>query len=108
MWCTLTLPAPHLLLSRQRILEYLATLPHHLIPTPPRPLPQALHASDVCFTMAVTKTTNSDAELVYMSRGFERMTGYSTTFALGRNCRFLQESTTCSWAALVHIEYLSD
>merc|ERR1719230_968514 len=31
-----------------------------------------------------------DCPLVYVSRLFESMTGYSCQFALGRNCRFLQ------------------
>ena len=32
----------------------------------------------------------ADQPMVWLSRGFERLTGYSRADAAGRNCRFLQ------------------
>jgi len=39
---------------------------------------------------AVSDPTAVDCPLVFLSQGFENMTGYHKEFALGRNCRFLQ------------------
>ena len=39
---------------------------------------------------AVADPTHQDCPLVYVSRGFEELTGYPREFSLGRNCRFLQ------------------
>jgi len=39
---------------------------------------------------AVSKPEKNDCPLVYVSEGFETMTGYASGFALGRSCRFLQ------------------
>ncbi len=36
----------------------------------------------------------ADMPVVYVNRGFERLTGYSRDEALGRNCRFLQGADT--------------
>eukprot|EP00747_Dinoflagellata_sp_TGD_P074290 gnl/TRDRNA2_/TRDRNA2_158264_c1_seq1.p1 gnl/TRDRNA2_/TRDRNA2_158264_c1~~gnl/TRDRNA2_/TRDRNA2_158264_c1_seq1.p1 ORF type:complete len:1385 (-),score=263.03 gnl/TRDRNA2_/TRDRNA2_158264_c1_seq1:30-3692(-) len=41
-------------------------------------------------TCAVADPSAPDCPLVFVSREFERMTGYKWEFALGRNCRFLQ------------------
>jgi len=38
----------------------------------------------------VSKPEKNDCPLVYVSEGFETMTGYASGFALGRSCRFLQ------------------
>eukprot|EP00928_Gymnodinium_smaydae_P085688 TRINITY_DN6924_c4_g1_i1.p1 TRINITY_DN6924_c4_g1~~TRINITY_DN6924_c4_g1_i1.p1 ORF type:complete len:1706 (+),score=369.34 TRINITY_DN6924_c4_g1_i1:174-5120(+) len=39
---------------------------------------------------AVSDPSGSDCALVYISNGFEKLTGYKREWALGRNCRFLQ------------------
>jgi hypothetical protein len=39
---------------------------------------------------AVSKPGSLDCPLVYVSKGFEKVTGYTREFALGRSCRFLQ------------------
>lgn len=39
---------------------------------------------------AVSDPRQLDCPLVYVSKGFEELTGYPRSFALGRNCRFLQ------------------
>uniref|UniRef100_A0A6T8DP81 PAS domain-containing protein n=1 Tax=Prymnesium polylepis TaxID=72548 RepID=A0A6T8DP81_9EUKA len=57
-------------------------------------LEQALHSSSVAFTVARAHSRDADAELVWCSRGFEGMSGYSTHYALGKNCRFLQTDAT--------------
>jgi sigma-B regulation protein RsbU (phosphoserine phosphatase) len=43
-----------------------------------------------------------DRPLVYVNRGFERMTGYAVSEVLGRNCRFLQ-GTASDTAAVAEI-----
>ncbi|MBV0911296.1 PAS domain-containing protein [Anianabacter salinae] len=48
----------------------------------------ALSQSDIA--MVLTNPNLDDNPIVYVSRGFERMTGYAGPAALGRNCRFLQ------------------
>jgi hypothetical protein len=42
---------------------------------------------------AVSDPSAIDCPLVYISKGFENMTGYSSEWTLGRNCRFLQPNT---------------
>ena len=39
---------------------------------------------------AVSDPTFNDCLLVYISAGFDKMTGYSADFSCGRSCRFLQ------------------
>lgn len=41
-------------------------------------------------SLVITKPTLSDNPIVFVNRAFEETTGYSSSFALGRNCRFLQ------------------
>lgn len=48
-------------------------------------LTSAVHALDVAFTMV--DVTAYDQPMVWLSRGFERMTGLSRNEAGGRNCR---------------------
>lgn len=48
-----------------------------------------VEGSVVC---AVSDPLAQDCPLVFLSRGFEDMTGYSSNVGLGRNCRFLQPS----------------
>ena len=40
--------------------------------------------------MVLTDPNRPDNPIVYVNRAFETLTGYSTTHAVGRNCRFLQ------------------
>ena len=43
--------------------------------------------------MEVADPISRDIPLVFISRGFETLTGYSREFACGRNCRFLQPNS---------------
>jgi PAS domain S-box-containing protein len=40
--------------------------------------------------VTIADATREDVPLVYVNEAFERLTGYSSAEALGRNCRFLQ------------------
>ena len=42
------------------------------------------------FACAVSDPNAEDCPLVFISRGFEDLTGYPAEFACGRSCRFLQ------------------
>ena len=53
---------------------------------------RAASASDLSFT--ISDPTQPDDPLVWVNPAFERVTGYSTAEALGRNCRFLQGPET--------------
>ncbi|NAZ77680.1 PAS domain-containing protein, partial [Kineococcus sp. T13] len=44
--------------------------------------------------MAISDPTREDDPLVWVSRSFEQVTGYTSTEVLGRNCRFLQGTDT--------------
>ena len=44
--------------------------------------------------ITVADATQSDMPLIYVNAAFERMTGYSPSYAIGRNCRFLQGEET--------------
>ncbi|PAU85345.1 hypothetical protein CK500_01355 [Halorubrum salipaludis] len=44
--------------------------------------------------ITVADATRPDMPLVYVNAAFERITGYSTSYAIGRNCRFLQGQAT--------------
>lgn len=44
--------------------------------------------------MVVTNPDIDDNPIVYVNRAFERLTGYSSDAAVGRNCRFLQGPET--------------
>lgn len=46
------------------------------------------------FGITVADMTQEDEPLVYINRGFERITGYDSTEILGQNCRFLQGEET--------------
>jgi len=43
-----------------------------------------------CIACTVADPSTKDCALVFVSRGFEQMTGYNCSVALGHNCRFLQ------------------
>merc|ERR1719460_3310279 len=45
---------------------------------------------DDCIACAVSDPTFNDCPLVYVSSGFDKLTGYSSEFSCGRSCRFLQ------------------
>ncbi|MGB3541895.1 MAG: PAS domain-containing protein [Rubrivirga sp.] len=51
-------------------------------------LAEAVNAADN--SIVIADLLADDQPLVYVNRGFERMTGYSRAEAVGRNCRFLQ------------------
>ena len=40
--------------------------------------------------MTIADATQPDYPLIYVNRGFEKLTGYSATETCGTNCRFLQ------------------
>ncbi|WP_309088534.1 PAS domain-containing protein [Domibacillus sp.] len=42
----------------------------------------------------ITNAAKPDNPIVFVNKGFERVTGYSTKEAVGRNCRFLQGEET--------------
>lgn len=44
--------------------------------------------------IVITDPNRSDNPIVYVSPGFERLTGYSSNEVIGRNCRFLQGRDT--------------
>ncbi|WP_049984431.1 PAS domain-containing protein [Halorubrum sp. BV1] len=44
--------------------------------------------------ITIADATQSDMPLIYVNAAFERMTGYSPSYAVGRNCRFLQGEGT--------------
>ena len=44
--------------------------------------------------ITIADATEPDMPLIYVNAAFERMTGYSTSYAVGRNCRFLQGEAT--------------
>lgn len=53
---------------------------------------QAIVATDICF--ALTDPHQPDNPLVWVNPAFTRVTGYSLTESVGRNCRFLQGPQT--------------
>jgi PAS domain S-box-containing protein len=53
---------------------------------------RAMDAAPVGVTIADARA--DDLPLVYVNEGFERLTGYTASEALGRNCRFLQGPET--------------
>jgi len=44
--------------------------------------------------ITIADANRSDMPLIYVNAAFERMTGYSPSYAVGRNCRFLQGEET--------------
>lgn len=44
--------------------------------------------------ITVADATRPDMPLIYVNAAFERITGYSPSYAVGRNCRFLQGEAT--------------
>lgn len=44
--------------------------------------------------ITIADMTEDDEPLIYANEGFERLTGYSTEYTTGRNCRFLQGPET--------------
>lgn len=44
--------------------------------------------------ITIADATQPDMPLIYVNAAFERMTGYSPSYAVGRNCRFLQGEAT--------------
>ena len=46
--------------------------------------------ADLPLSMVLTDPNRPDNPIVYVNRAFEQMTGYAASYAVGRNCRFLQ------------------
>ena len=46
--------------------------------------------SDVPLSMVLTDPFRQDNPIIYVNRAFEQTTGYSSRYAVGKNCRFLQ------------------
>ena len=46
--------------------------------------------SDVPLSMVLTDPYRKDNPIIYVNRAFETTTGYSSQYAVGKNCRFLQ------------------
>ena len=44
--------------------------------------------------ITIADATKPDCPLIYVNKGFEKITGYSADFACGTNCRFLQGEDT--------------
>ncbi|HKJ68245.1 MAG TPA: SpoIIE family protein phosphatase [bacterium] len=44
--------------------------------------------------IVITDTSLPDNPIIYANKGFERLTGYSRDFIVGKNCRFLQGEET--------------
>ena len=51
-----------------------------------------MHVLEAAFTMV--DVTLEDQPMVWLNRGFERMTGFSRPHSIGRNCRFLQSEAS--------------
>ena len=49
--------------------------------------------ADAAMPIVVTDATQPDRPIVYVNAAFERMTGYRRDEAIGRNCRFLSDTT---------------
>lgn len=45
------------------------------------------------FACAVSDPTETDCPLMFVSNGFENLTGFTSSFAAGRSCRFLQPTS---------------
>lgn len=56
---------------------------------------KSLEANTCDFSASLADPDRADCPLVYVSPGFETLTGYKADFALGRSCRFLQPSSPC-------------
>ncbi|CTQ50998.1 PAS domain-containing protein [Jannaschia donghaensis] len=50
--------------------------------------------ADLPLSMVLTDPTRPDNPIVYVNRAFEELSGYSSSFAVGRNCRFMQGEGT--------------
>eukprot|EP00931_Biecheleriopsis_adriatica_P119711 TRINITY_DN9491_c0_g1_i1.p1 TRINITY_DN9491_c0_g1~~TRINITY_DN9491_c0_g1_i1.p1 ORF type:complete len:611 (-),score=119.08 TRINITY_DN9491_c0_g1_i1:124-1956(-) len=53
-----------------------------------------------CIACTVADPSSKECALVFVSSGFEQMTGYNSSVALGKNCRFLQLSNSALNKAL--------
>ncbi|MET0332762.1 MAG: PAS domain S-box protein, partial [Rhizobacter sp.] len=78
-------PMPHRqVLYVTRDLTELRTLERDLL------IMQRALEAEASLAICVADATQPDLPLIYVNPAFERLTGYSRTEALGRNCRFLQ------------------
>lgn len=62
--------------------------------TPPINVLLEMAANETAEGISISDMSLPDRPLIYLNEGFERLTGYSRTEALGRNCRFLQGPDT--------------
>ncbi|MEN7537014.1 PAS domain-containing protein [Aurantiacibacter flavus] len=61
------------------------------------PIPEGISRNtmeELPFSLVIADAQLPDMPLVYVNRAFERVTGYSREFVIGRNCRFLQGTDT--------------
>ena len=64
-----------------------------------KPLEEQLNLKDLALAssaegITIADATKPDCPLIYVNKGFEKITGYSADFACGTNCRFLQGEDT--------------
>ncbi len=64
-----------------------------------KPLEEQLSLKDLALAscaegITIADATKPDCPLIYVNKGFEKITGYSADFTCGRNCRFLQGKDT--------------
>ncbi len=66
-------------------------------PNDPPPIPDGISRStmeDLPFSLVIADARMEDMPLIYVNSAFERVSGYSRSVVLGRNCRFLQGPRT--------------
>lgn len=66
-------------------------------PDNPPPIPKGISREtmdDLPFALVIADAQLSDMPLIYVNAAFERITGYSRSAVIGRNCRFLQGPAT--------------
>ena len=64
-----------------------------------KPLEEQLNLKDLALAssaegITIADATKPDCPLIYVNKGFEKITGYPADFASGTNCRFLQGEDT--------------
>jgi PAS domain S-box-containing protein len=64
----------------------------------PSSLPTDRRIDPSVHSISLADARRPDCPLIYVNRGFERLTGYRREEALGRNCRFLQGPETDSFS----------
>lgn len=70
---------------------------HTIDPDNPPPIPEGISQQtmeDLPFSLVIADAQLPDMPLIYVNAAFERITGYSRSAVIGRNCRFLQGPNT--------------